>query len=211
MESAQIQEQVNTYLLIAAEATVLSPRPASLTLGALKKEGTLRGVVNVMPGPECKWSTTETGAPCGTDDSSGRLAPVFVYGTLKTGQPNHRVLLDGAHGRAAFRGRARTLEPYPLEHNIPRMLNLPGRGHRVFGEVYEVDERMLRFLDEFESCPDMYQRTRLHVALEGARVPLECFVYTTATYPPEWVHLPYLDDYDSQGKHGLRYNPRENR
>lgn len=147
--------------------------------------------------------------------SSGRLAPVFVYGTLKTGQPNHRVLLDGAHGCAAFRGRARTLEPYPLviagEHNIPRLLNLPGRGHRVFGEVYEVDLRMLRFLDEFESCPDMYQRTRLHVALEGARAPLECFVYTTATYPPEWVHLPYLDDYDSQGKHGLRYNPRENR
>uniref|UniRef100_A0ABI0NRK9 Gamma-glutamylaminecyclotransferase n=1 Tax=Bos taurus TaxID=9913 RepID=A0ABI0NRK9_BOVIN len=148
-------------------------------------------------------------------ESSGRLAPVFVYGTLKTGQPNHRVLLDGAHGRAAFRGRAHTLEPYPLviagEHNIPRLLNLPGRGHRVFGEVYEVDERMLRFLDEFESCPDMYQRTRLHVALEGVRGPLECFVYTTATYPPEWVHLPYLDDYDSQGKHGLRYNPRENR
>lgn len=144
---------------------MLSPRPASLTSGALKKEGTLRGAVNVMPGPECKWSTTETGAPCGTDDSSGRLAPVFVYGTLKTGQPNHRVLLDGAHGRAAFRGRAHTLEPYPLviagEHNIPRLLNLPGRGHRVFGEVYEVDERMLRFLDEFESCPDMYQRTRL--------------------------------------------------
>ncbi|CAN0562794.1 unnamed protein product [Rangifer tarandus platyrhynchus] len=148
-------------------------------------------------------------------ESSGCLAPVFVYGTLKTGQPNHRVLLDGAHGRAAFRGRARTLEPYPLviagEHNIPWLLNLPGRGHRVAGEVYEVDGRMLRFLDEFEDCPDMYQRTRLRVALEGARAPLECFVYTTATYPPEWVHLPYLDDYDSQGKHGLRYNPRENR
>ncbi|KAJ1077461.1 hypothetical protein K5549_019985, partial [Capra hircus] len=31
---------------------------------------------------------------------------------------------------------------------------------------------------------------RLHVAMEGARAPLECFVYTTATYPPEWVHLP---------------------
>lgn len=167
-----------------------------------------------MPGPECKLSA-ETGAPCVTDDSSSRLVPVFVYGTLKTGQPNHQVLLDGAHGHAAFRGRACTLEPYPLviagEHNIPRLLNLPGRGHRVAGEVYQVDERMLRFLDEFEGCPDMYQRTRLHVALEGTRAPLECFVYTTATYPPEWVHLPYLDDYDSQGKHGLRYNPRENR
>lgn len=39
--------------------------------------------------------------PIGTLPSSGgRMAHVFVYGTLKTGQPNHRVLLDGAHGRA---------------------------------------------------------------------------------------------------------------
>ncbi|PNJ78284.1 GGACT isoform 5, partial [Pongo abelii] len=31
------------------------------------------------------------------------MALVFVYGTLKRGQPNHRVLRDGAHGSAAFR------------------------------------------------------------------------------------------------------------
>ncbi|XP_007198636.3 gamma-glutamylaminecyclotransferase [Balaenoptera acutorostrata] len=142
----------------------------------------------------------------------GRMAHVFVYGTLKTGQPNHRVLLEGAHGRAAFRGWGRTVEPYPLviagQRNIPRLLNLPGQGRRVAGEVYAVDEQMLRFLDEFEGCPDMYQRTRVTVAVEGAGGTLQCFVYTTATYPPEWVHLPYHDDYDSQGEHGLRYSPR---
>ncbi|XP_006195258.1 gamma-glutamylaminecyclotransferase [Camelus ferus] len=143
------------------------------------------------------------------------MAHVFVYGTLKTGQPNHKVLLDGAHGRAALRGRGRTVQPYPLviagEHNIPRLLNLPGRGNRVAGEIYTVDEQMLHFLDEFEGCPDMYQRTLVTIAVEGAGGTLQCFVYSTATYPPEWVHLPYHDDYDSQGKHGLRYNPRENR
>ncbi|XP_036749504.1 gamma-glutamylaminecyclotransferase [Manis pentadactyla] len=171
------------------------------------------------------------------------MAHVFVYGTLKTGQPNHKVLRDGANGRAAFRGQGRTLEPHPLviagEHNIPWLLNLPGRGLRVLGEIYAVDERMLRFLDEFEGCPDMYQRTRVRIAVlewEGARsVPegtpvlewegarsapegtpaadgtLQCFVYSTATYSPEWVHLPYHDSYDSQGEHGLRYNSRESR
>ncbi|XP_072832601.1 gamma-glutamylaminecyclotransferase isoform X1 [Vicugna pacos] len=146
---------------------------------------------------------------------SSRMAHVFVYGTLKTGQPNHKVLLDGAHGRAALRGRGRTVQPYPLviagEHNIPRLLNLPGRGNRVAGEIYAVDEQMLHFLDEFEGCPDMYQRTLVTIAVEGAGGTLQCFVYSTATYPPEWVHLPYHDDYDSQGEHGLRYNPRENR
>ncbi|CAI5771880.1 Hypothetical predicted protein [Podarcis lilfordi] len=34
-----------------------------------------------------------------------------------------------------------------------------GTGHRVTGEIYAVNDQMLQFLDEFESCPDMYQRT----------------------------------------------------
>ncbi|XP_058526610.1 gamma-glutamylaminecyclotransferase [Ochotona princeps] len=150
------------------------------------------------------------------------MALVFVYGTLKRGQPNHKVLLDGTNGSAAFRGHGHTAEPYPLviagEHNIPRLLNLPGKGHRVAGEIYAVDKQMLRFLDDFEQCPHMYQRTELSVRVlqwegPGPAAPgaLQCFVYSTATYAPEWVHLPYLDSYDSEGQHGLRYNPRENR
>ncbi|XP_015978635.2 gamma-glutamylaminecyclotransferase isoform X1 [Rousettus aegyptiacus] len=160
--------------------------------------------------------------------SLAHMARVFVYGTLKQGQPNHKVLLDDTNGCATFQGRGHTVEPYPLviagEHNIPYLLNLPGHGHCVVGEIYAVDEQMLHFLDEFESCPDMYQRTLVRVVVfewEGAHdtpneTPaanrtMQCFVYSTATYPPEWVHLPYHDNYDSQGKHGLRYNPRENR
>lgn len=160
--------------------------------------------------------------------SVARMAPVFVYGTLKRGQPNHKVLLDGTNGCAAFQGRGRTVEPYPLviagEHNIPRLLNLPGQGQCVVGEIYAVDEQMLRFLDEFEGCPDMYQRMLVRIAVlewedtQGAPEEtlasdgtLQCFVYSTGTYSPEWVHLPSHDNYDSHGKHGLRYNPRENR
>ncbi|XP_019609767.1 gamma-glutamylaminecyclotransferase isoform X1 [Rhinolophus sinicus] len=160
--------------------------------------------------------------------SLARMAHVFVYGTLKRGQPNHKVLLDNTNGCATFQGQGHTVEPYPLviagEHNIPHLLNLPGQGHCVVGEIYTVDERMLRFLDEFEDCPTMYQRTWVRVEVlewEGARSApqgppaadrtLQCFVYSTATYPPEWVHLPYHHNYDSLGQHGLRYNPRENR
>ncbi|XP_010602907.1 gamma-glutamylaminecyclotransferase [Fukomys damarensis] len=149
------------------------------------------------------------------------MALVFVYGTLKRGQPNHQVLLDRVHGLAAFQGRGHTAEPYPLviagEHNIPWLLHLPGRGRRVAGEIYTVDEQMLRFLDDFEGCPDMYQRRAVQVAVleweggGGPRDSVQCFVYSTATYAPEWVHLPYHDSYNSEGPHGLRYNPRENR
>lgn len=38
---------------------------------------------------------------------------MFIYVTLKTGQPNHQVL-DGAHRLATFPGWASMLEPYPL-------------------------------------------------------------------------------------------------
>lgn len=150
-----------------------------------------------------------------------QMAHVFVYGTLKQGQPNHKVMLDHSHGSAAFRGRGYTAEPFPLviagEHNIPWLLHLPGKGHCVAGEIYEVDEQMLCFLDDFEDCPNMYQRTALQVRVlewEGASGPgdsIQCFVYSTATYAPEWLHLPYHESYDSEGPHGLCYNPRENR
>lgn len=150
-----------------------------------------------------------------------QMAHIFVYGTLKRGQPNHKVMLDQSHGLAAFRGRGCTVESFPLviagEHNIPWLLHLPGKGHCVAGEIYEVDEQMLRFLDDFEGCPSMYQRTPLQVRVlewEGAAGPgdsVQCFVYSTATYAPEWLFLPYHKSYDSEGPHGLRYNPRENR
>ncbi|XP_025922326.1 gamma-glutamylaminecyclotransferase isoform X1 [Apteryx rowi] len=159
---------------------------------------------------------------------SSAMARVFVYGTLKQGQPNYRHMLNTAKGVAKFQGRGRTVEKYPLviagKYNIPYMLNIPGTGHHVAGEIYSVDDQMLQFLDEFEGCPDMYQRTPMSIEVvewEGkssapgerpaaCRV-MECFVYSTTTYQPEWVHLPYYDNYDSSGKHGLSYVLRESR
>nr|XP_012607313.1 gamma-glutamylaminecyclotransferase isoform X1 [Microcebus murinus]XP_012607314.1 gamma-glutamylaminecyclotransferase isoform X1 [Microcebus murinus]XP_012607315.1 gamma-glutamylaminecyclotransferase isoform X1 [Microcebus murinus]XP_012607316.1 gamma-glutamylaminecyclotransferase isoform X1 [Microcebus murinus]XP_020145847.1 gamma-glutamylaminecyclotransferase isoform X1 [Microcebus murinus] len=162
-----------------------------------------------------------------SESRSVPMAHVFLYGTLKRGQPNHKVMLDGANGSAAFCARGRTLQPYPLviagQYNIPRLLNLPGTGRCVEGEIYTVDEQMLRFLDDFEGCPDVYQRTTVAVRVlrdlgEGrpedtlaADSTVQCFVYSTATHPPEWVHLPFHDCYDSEGQHGLRYTPREDR
>uniref|UniRef100_A0A8D0FSP9 Gamma-glutamylaminecyclotransferase n=1 Tax=Strix occidentalis caurina TaxID=311401 RepID=A0A8D0FSP9_STROC len=139
------------------------------------------------------------------------MARVFVYGTLKKGQPNYKHMINTAKGLAKFQGTGRTVEKYPLviagKYNIPYMLNIPGTGHHVAGEIYSVDDQMLRFLDEFEGCPDMYQRTLMRIEV-GI---VECFVYSTTTYPPEWVSLPYHDSYDSSGKHGLSYVLRESR
>uniref|UniRef100_A0A8C2TZC2 Gamma-glutamylaminecyclotransferase n=2 Tax=Coturnix japonica TaxID=93934 RepID=A0A8C2TZC2_COTJA len=172
------------------------------------------------PGDEEKFITTAF--------KTSTMARVFVYGTLKKGQPNYKHMINTAKGIAKYQGRGRTVEKYPLviagKYNIPYMLNIPGSGHHIAGEIYTVDDQMLRFLDEFEGCPDMYQRTTMRIEVvewEGksgtAEVRpassgvIECFVYNTSTYQPEWVQLPYHDNYDSSGTHGLSYVLRENR
>uniref|UniRef100_A0A8C2HNS3 Gamma-glutamylaminecyclotransferase n=1 Tax=Cyprinus carpio TaxID=7962 RepID=A0A8C2HNS3_CYPCA len=70
---------------------------------------------------------------------------VFVYGTLKKGQPNHFKMLDSANAQAKCLARARTVERYPLviatNDNITFLLNVPGMGQHVHGEIYCVYQR----------------------------------------------------------------------
>lgn len=61
------------------------------------------------------------------------LQRVFVYGTLKQGEPNYSVLTDKNNGYAKFLGVGKTLLKYPLviatKYNIPFMLKKPGFGN----------------------------------------------------------------------------------
>ncbi|XP_062862047.1 gamma-glutamylaminecyclotransferase B-like [Trichomycterus rosablanca] len=150
---------------------------------------------------------------------------IFVYGTLKQGQPNHYRMLDAMNGKAEFLGRALTIDKYPLviagEYNIPFLLNLPGEGQRVQGEIYRVNDKMLKFLDWFEDCPKMYQRTEVLLEVEDwvgdeERKPKDssttkAFIYSTTTYKPEWLQNATFSSYDSNGDHGLQYVTRESR
>lgn len=55
---------------------------------------------------------------------------VFVYGTLKKGEPNHSWFSKEKSGNFRFIGEAKTVEKYPLiiatEFNIPFLLHSPG-------------------------------------------------------------------------------------
>ena len=57
---------------------------------------------------------------------------VFLYGTLKRGEPNHRVLNEDHQGHARYLGRARTLHRWPLvvagNLRIPYMLHCQDKG-----------------------------------------------------------------------------------
>ncbi|KAM3584990.1 uncharacterized protein V6R79_004479 [Siganus canaliculatus] len=151
------------------------------------------------------------------------MARVFVYGTLKKGQPNYYRMFESVNGKAAFLGSACTAEKYPLvianKFNIPFLLNIPGKGHQVHGEIYKVDKQMLDFLDEFEGVPTMYQRTPIKLEvkewvgeerLEAGSIT-EAQVYSTTAYKPDWLSLPNYESYDSYGDHGLEYVTREAR
>ena len=64
---------------------------------------------------------------CDSDNmsDSGLDTLVFVYGTLKIGEPNHHWLSE-ARGRSSFLGPGRTLDTWPLvvvtKYNIPMLL-----------------------------------------------------------------------------------------
>jgi gamma-glutamylcyclotransferase (GGCT)/AIG2-like uncharacterized protein YtfP len=76
---------------------------------------------------------------------------LFVYGSLKRGLPNHRVL-----GDAEFVGECRTVARYELV-TLGAYPALVARGARaIIGELYGVDSAVLARLDVFEG--EEYQR-----------------------------------------------------
>lgn len=64
---------------------------------------------------------------------------VFVYGTLKRNEPNHDWLTSPENGIGKFVDTGFTLSKYPLiiatKYNIPFILQAPGIGHQVKGNV----------------------------------------------------------------------------
>lgn len=95
---------------------------------------------------------------------------VFVYGTLRRG---------GANDMAELFPRAEFVAGASARGSLYDMGEYPGllfeeAGALVVGEVYEVDEEILRELDEFEATAD-YRRRLTEVCL-GGRVE-SCWVY----------------------------------
>ncbi len=81
---------------------------------------------------------------------------VFVYGTLKRGQRNCHFM----HG-AEFVGGHVTESIYSMYEfeNYPAVC-LDGR-HAITGEIYHVDDRQFRWLDDLEWYPYFYQRVEI--------------------------------------------------
>ena len=105
---------------------------------------------------------------------------LFVYGTLKRGQPLHG-LLRGA--TLLGEGRVKGFALYDLgDYPAAR----PEEGSCIWGEVYEVPEDLLPLLDEVE---DEYRREEVLVELSGGSlISAQMYVYRDPL--PEDRRLP---------------------
>ncbi|KAF8032560.1 hypothetical protein BT93_D1463 [Corymbia citriodora subsp. variegata] len=97
---------------------------------------------------------------------------IFTYGTLKRGFPNHPLMEDLIHSSDAVSlGPHVTHLPHPLvlgPFGIPFLINLPGRGHRVRGELFSVSPRGLARVDELEGVGrGHYERLPIKVESGG--------------------------------------------
>jgi len=131
---------------------------------------------------------------------------VFTYGTLKRKEPNSGVLKPNQH---LFVGTGLTKQTYPLvvatRHNIPCMLDLEGTGYNVSGEVFAVDDEMLKELDDFEEAPDVYQRMKADICMTDIVEPsfkslaenaiFKCWVYRIKNFRHGLLKKPLLRSY----------------
>jgi gamma-glutamylaminecyclotransferase len=130
------------------------------------------------------WPGVNVGAWYIVEAHHGNHMPslVFVYGTLKEGFPNFAL----NPGRRVP-GTYRTRQPFPfyvvqlsVEDRAPWLMNSPGQGVQVSGQVFEVDDATLLAMDVFEEVgmPTGYVRVELELeAVDQAGALLSAHVY----------------------------------
>ncbi|SFB57292.1 Gamma-glutamyl cyclotransferase, AIG2-like [Rhizobium sp. NFR07] len=124
---------------------------------------------------------------------------VFIYGTLKRGFPLFKKGLVGAR----YVGDVETIEPYPLyiagSFYGPMMLDLPGEGVRVRGELFEVEEDRLHVLDELEDVDDKTSfRSSIEVASVGGGISTMAIGFMKTEKWLDPLHSGYLSDYQDR-------------
>lgn len=103
---------------------------------------------------------------------------VAVYGTLKRGHGNHRLLQF-----APFLGGGKTKSKYPLVvSGLPYMYDNKGVGHNVEVEVYECDHHDMRDLDMLEGHPNFYRRKVIPIQMNNGEV-IDAWVYFIHSRP----------------------------
>jgi len=133
---------------------------------------------------------------------------VFVYGTLKEGFPNF-----ATNQGLRKPGRFRTRQRYPFylvgERHSPWLIDTPGVGERIAGQVFEVDQATLEAMDRLERIAeaDGYRRVVLEVEAEdGSGLSAFAYLQQARLLVPAEIRLGPLPEYTLE--HAARYRPR---
>ncbi len=133
------------------------------------------------------------------------LHRVFVYGTLKEGFRNFHV-----NRGTRLPGEFVTEQAFPRyvigEFGLPWLVHEPGRGHRVTGQVFEVDDEALAAMNVLERINDAgwYTPRELAVRSVGGGESLQVLAYfgSAARLATDTVHHGPLAEY-SDAHQGL--------
>jgi len=134
-----------------------------------------------------------------------------VFGTLKEGFPNHHVNLG-----LKIPGVFNTVERFPLylvgRRNSPWLINDPGGGLQIAGEVYQVTFEALQQMDRLErvSASDGYCRISTEVGdRHGSTSQAEIYVKSIGQLSTAAINAGPLECYTLE--HAKLYRQRENR
>ncbi|GFO20397.1 gamma-glutamylaminecyclotransferase [Plakobranchus ocellatus] len=131
---------------------------------------------------------------------------------------------DPTTGAATMLGTGELVNKYPLvvgtEYHLPFLLLAEGKGENVEGEIYEIDDQKLDWLDEFESHPDFYRRQLAQVKVAGEEFQVngkmvtpgqvcQCWVYFLPKFKPKMLNLKMLKTYSSLSGEHPPYNTSE--
>ena len=138
---------------------------------------------------------------------------VFVFGTLKEGFPNF-----ATNRGTRVPGVFITKERYPLylvgERHSPWLIDSPGNGEQISGQVFEVDQATLDAMDKLEriSEPDGYRRVVLAVesgdVINSLSLDANAYLKQARHLVASEIRLGPFSEYTLE--HAALYRPRIN-
>ncbi len=135
---------------------------------------------------------------------------VFVFGTLKEGFPNF-----ATNRGTRLQGSFLTIECFPFhlvgERYSPWLLNTPGQGSRVVGQVFDVDDEALAAMDTLERVTEVdgYRRIELFVQAVATSEVISAYAYLKQSelLDPSQIRLGPLSEYTLELAALYRHRP----
>ncbi len=87
---------------------------------------------------------------------------LFAYGTLMSGYGNNAYLK-----KQKLIGKGKTVGEYTMYASCIPFINENEKTSQIHGELWEVDIRVLPYIDALENHPNWYQRKEVPVTVDG--------------------------------------------